>query len=789
MNFKFNNQLIDRKMKKILFCAGLVALAASCTQDETLSLDTQKASKGLTFEFVNGVDSRIQYEKDGEVWKPFWYAEQDRITLWATGVTTQDWNSGESKWDVTTVNEGEWSAFASSATAVTYKATKSERNAQFTSIDDENLLTGFSYDEETAKFLAVYPANTDYKLSDGQEGTLDVEGALAGLATQTISTSKGHNPAIVQLAHAEVSEHESYNSVGEKVTLRYSFATPVVKFGTEGLTNDYKTAFGNLKSVTLTMKGYDTEGTEDDIPASIITYEEPTIAIDLKNWNHAIVEGGQDGGASEIKATIGGETGLEWSDDALAPIAVADVDRTAFAEAGVAETYTAVYEFANIELNAGGDNKVKTTNKSWNHGGSFLTVHLKMNEFSYLVTKTPADESDSRTLFVIKGDFSDILTSDKAAINWYDTESGLDEPVPFTDITKVVVESGVTLDAEDFVVLNKMKNVKDLTLTSNTSIPAEALVDLTKLKIINLPAVTSVGEGAFAADLTHVYMPSYAFESKSINDMLLKASSLKKLDMSGASVMNAGFPAKGLLLSNFDLLTEVTVKDGIKVGSNAFENCDELTTINGRLDIIGDAALQNCIKLNNVIVSSKDVRKNTFNGCRELANVYYMNAETALVPNEVKDNAFKGTKVDLDLSATTTIGEYAFANNLTMKGVAKDNDKDVVLVGATTIGDNAFNGNAEIGYIYFKNATLIGDAILDECTGLNEIKFGAKFSYSKAGENPSEDTFGEKATREKRIKLFHVNGQTGVENDVLNFGNSATPVKFKFYQITEEEAY
>lgn len=780
-------------MKKILFCAGLVALAASCTQDETLSLDTQKASKGLTFEFVNGVDSRIQYDKEGtSSWKPFWYAEQDRITLWATGVTAQAWDDEESEWYAVPVNETEWAGFASGATSVTYKATKSDRNAQFTSVDDENLLTGFNYDEETAKFLAIYP-NKAYTLAAGLNNVLEISGALDDLDAQEISTSKGHNPAIVQLAHTEVSEHESYNSVGEKVFLQYSFATPVVKFATEGLTDNYKTAFGNLKSVTLTMKGYDQDADDNytdqgDIAPSVITYTDPKIQINPADWKHAIVET-STAGATSITATIGGATGLEWSDNALAPIAIADVDRTAYEEAGVAETYTAVYEFANIELPAGGDNKVKTTNKSWSHGGNFLTVHLKMNEFSYLVTKTPTGETNSRTLFVIKGDFSDILTADGSAINWDDSETLNAAPVAFSTITKVVVESGVTLDAEDFAVLNKMTNVKELVLTSNTSIPAEALKDLTQLKKLNMPSVTSVGEGAFNASLTHVYMPSYAFESKAINDMLLKKTSLAELDMSGATVMNAGFPAKGLLLNDFDLLTKVTVKDGVKVGSNAFEGCAILAQIVGRLDIVGDAAMKNCPELNNVVVSSKDIRKETFYGCEKLANVYYMNAETALAPNEVKDYAFYNTKVDLDLSATTTIGAYAFAANETMVGTVEDNDKNVVLVGATTIGANAFNGNTNIGYIYFKNATLIGDAILAGCDGLNEIKFGAKFAYSVAGENPSVNTFGDASDRTDRIKLFHVKGQAGVEGNVLTIGNDDPAAEFTFYQITEEEAY
>ena len=72
-------------MKKILFCASLLALATSCTQDETLSLNTPDEVRGIAFEVAEQLDARIQYEKDGDAWAPMWYAETDRIAVWSNG--------------------------------------------------------------------------------------------------------------------------------------------------------------------------------------------------------------------------------------------------------------------------------------------------------------------------------------------------------------------------------------------------------------------------------------------------------------------------------------------------------------------------------------------------------------------------------------------------------------------------------------------------------------------------------------------------------------------------------
>lgn len=76
-------------MKRLLFCAGILALAASCTEDlETLSVQ-QEQTKGITFTAVDSQNAttRGEFEEVGEgdnvEWLPFWSAETDMINVYA----------------------------------------------------------------------------------------------------------------------------------------------------------------------------------------------------------------------------------------------------------------------------------------------------------------------------------------------------------------------------------------------------------------------------------------------------------------------------------------------------------------------------------------------------------------------------------------------------------------------------------------------------------------------------------------------------------------------------------
>lgn len=61
-------------MKRLLFCAGILALAASCTEEmDTLSV--QQQSKGITFVATDGNDAatrgHFEETEDGEYYAPF----------------------------------------------------------------------------------------------------------------------------------------------------------------------------------------------------------------------------------------------------------------------------------------------------------------------------------------------------------------------------------------------------------------------------------------------------------------------------------------------------------------------------------------------------------------------------------------------------------------------------------------------------------------------------------------------------------------------------------------------
>lgn len=772
-------------MKKILFCAGLVALATSCTQDETISLDVQKQNaKGITFEIVEALDSRVQYDQEAEGWAPFWYAEQDRIQVWANGVGFGALTPAVGD----TVDGSYWKDFTGANEIVTYKATSSTNKANWTAVSDADMLTFVKTDKKGAKFLALYPADANAVLAGETSGTgvndtLTISGVLTSLNAQTIKTAKGWNDEVYMVASAARTQDQVFESVGEKMALAFNHATPVMKFGTKGLTADYQKAFGNLKTITVTTLGYDKNADGDwadagDIKPSPLYYPNGAIQLtDSTNWKAEYIStAAVDSVATkQITVTIGDANGLAWTDAALAPIAVAPTKRSIYGTAG--ERITAEFTFENITILV----DKKNVTKDCVAGKNFQAITLNMADYPYLVTNTAP-----RTLFVNSGDFSAVKYEEgtpKAVtgIKW----NG--EKVAFSEFGTVVVAEDVVLDAEDFKILNNLTNVKYLTLNGNTSIPAKALNKLALLEEINLPKVTTVAIDAFKGGiaLDTIVMPAYKF-NEAVNDSILNRASLQYIEL-GATALNAGFPKTGLKFDNFTELVKVKVNDGIILGPNAFDGCAKLTTIEGKLNVTGTDVFKGCAKLNGVVLMSKDVPAGVFDGCTLLSKVYYGDNKTALVPNSVGNRAFAGTAAALDLSATTVIGDEAFEGVTALVGAkySEANPVIVLKVGATTIGEGAFSGATGLKLVEFTNATSIKQDIFSGATNLEQIKFVKAFTYAGlATAQPSATTFGTCGN----IDLFVNPDQTGVgaDNKTLTIGATGKTTDFEFKSITKE---
>ena len=337
----------------------------------------------------------------------------------------------------------------------------------------------------------------------------------------------------------------------------------------------------------------------------------------------------------------------------------------------------------------------------------------------------------------------------------------------------------VLTDAE-LAMLKKYTNLAEITLKSNTKIPAGTFVAAqTNLKKIDFPNVTEIESGAFddAIALSEVYLPSYGFKNDIIARQVLKATTLTKLDMSGVDAMNVGFPSTGFTLDGYEKLTDVTVMNGVKLGANAFSDCKELVNIKtknaeGKLvdavvNLNGSGVFSECIKLTSVIVSGTEVPAYSFNGCGELAKVTYNGGN--LNPTKVGNYAFKGTKIkNMVLDNATEIGSSAFEDCKELIGGTDNEGKVIIRVGGKTIGENAFKGCTSLQHIQLLGATTIGDGALAIDNGdLKQIQLDQAVDFSKNSDTP----FG---TDMSDVDLFINENQVGWNDKTLNWGVNGT---------------
>lgn len=724
-------------MKRILFCAGVLALAASCTESEYDSLSVKnEAVKGVTFgvEVAETPATRADLApEDAEgVQQFFWYAEQDRINIWSTNTT--DYNDGSDSED----NANSTGTFDKNKKAQ-YKATKSMANGDFTAIDDENwiLFSGSSTKNNPSEFLAIYPTGISVEAIDGDKtnGYTVTLTNLPEIANQNTNALNGSAVTALMPMYSYTTAYptESYDGVGEKIGLNLIRPFGAAKFKTVGVT-EYSNLFGKLKQITLTAKGYDADGDgtieDGDIAPSILAYTPSAVKYVLNtkdiskskfvDTSDQVITEWNGKGSSEITLKFANGTGLAWQDGDFAYMAMNYIDRaSAKFSAEKPETMIAKYDFEYITFNV-----VWTTSNNWpSKQGSNLFSGMRaldMANYPFLVTNAP-----NRALIVNNGKFAAAFNEAKDKIEWNDQE------VDLSDFATVI--SKVELEDSELELLKKFTNLKSIELAENTKIPANTFKDLTAIKKIVMPKVSEIEADAFASnvELEEVILPSYKFETKAISNVLLKASSLKKLDMSAVETMKNVFPAEGFALTNFAKLTSVKVKDGVKVGSAAFKGCVLLTKIDGQVDVSEGPNAFEGSAITEITLTNTDIPAGAFKDCKKLVKVLDKDGDN-LQPTKVGNAAFSGCKelANMDLSqvqgAGSVIGQEAFKNCISLVGTSRGSI-NVLTVGAETISASAFAGCKLLKYVEFTGATKIADNILAtvgaNTVKLNELKF------------------------------------------------------------------
>lgn len=783
-------------MKKILFCAGLLALAASCAENELDSISGQNgATRGISFEgtLVEAPTTRgdLVYDDVSGVHSFFWYAEKDQISIWSTNTTATGSNIGN--------NTAAWVK----ANSAKYKATQSKAKGVFTAVDDNNILdfqwglgtTGGEKDwtnpdneQFKSQFLATYPSTVKLE-ADKNDGKFEFS-TLPALTAQEQNTLDGQDVTskIMMISLTKAVKENSYDAVGEKIDLNFNRPFTAVVFRTKGIDKEYAEIFGKLTSIELAAKGYDKNenGTveQGDIAGSYLDYGSAHYLYDSNKPEESklVKDDGSDitdmnadvsNAAQKITLTLGSGSGLEFMDGNLAYMAINKIDRKAFRDAKVKETIAMKFSFEHIDLP-----KTVETDSNWptmNNmfiGGTPTT--LDINSFSYLVT----NQSGKRTLIVNKGTFSQIFTADGSKVKWND---GADQEYPLTDFTNII--SKVELTTEELAKLKGFTGVKSIKLAENTTIPAKTFDGLTALTSINLPKVTTVEKGAFvSAKLESVIMPAYKFADDGINPEILNKATLVTLDMSAVDKMGAVFPGKGLNLSGYENLEKVTVKDGLLVGASSFSGCVKLKEINGAITFSeSTGAFKGCVELPEINITNTVIPADAFSGCTKLENV--LNNGKQVLPTSVGNQAFMDCVAleEMNLSLATKIGEQSFKGCTALYGVtdAAESNKKIMYVGATTIPFEAFDGCTALEYVHFMEATSFAEDILKNCT-LKEVKFKKAFTLDSSV-TYTATTFGKNTGA---VKLF-----INPEQSVKTFNNNTLilrSVNISFLSITKE---
>lgn len=809
--------------KNLLFTGAMALFMASCSQTEFEQFDaTSKVEgKGVTFtaSISKSADTRAAYEPFENVFNHNWYADKDKIGV--VYKTNTNVNVFAGKTALEFYSSGGWMGLddSSESHSFEFKATASGTQGYFVANGDDNTLwlkepsnveTGYS-DSEKPIFRAYWPleaagSRVDFAAENGSK--IKIGGYVSGAQTQKTTDGYGiaENAFMVSESDTKSTYDVNDNSVAkDRFSLEFKRVNPIIyfKIKTGGSDNpalnreyerDYAeglfTRFGNLKTVELEAEGSQKQGTALSDPSKLTFNSNATwdIAVeDIYDPTTAFAAGNANDATSKITLTMNDASGLAWSNDAVAFMQIANVDRSAYRTATEKEKVTATYTFENIQLQTSVD-----TDKDWAFTGDKSKwvgfpkeEGYNLDNEPYIAYKFSGSDYALEVNSSFKGNLADLFTgSDLKGIKKNDgtaiTKSEIKHFVSKVDITA----------AEDFTVIKSLTGLTNVTLLENTTIPAEAFKGLSSLVYLNLPKVTTVANvNAFPeTDYTDVYMGSYDFSDKAgtnqtgVRDRLLKKAALVKADISAVANIAAGFPTSGVTFTGFSSLKEITVKSGAVVGGAAFKDCTALEKVQFPKGVTGasvnllegaNSQFMNCAKLTTISISNTVIPDMAFNGCAKLATILGSNVK-AIVPTAIGESAFEGCKaiVDMDLSQAATIGTSAFKDCTGLEGNNNLNAARTVLyVNAIThVSDNAFSGCTAIKYISFANATTIGVDIL-KGTACTEIEFLKPFTVnSTVITSGSTDFFGTTTN----AKLFCAKAQIGVSvNTITLTGNAA----------------
>lgn len=704
-------------MKKLFFCACIASLAISCTNDELIPENSGTVSKGITFEATieeSDTDSRGSLTSD---YRFFWHAEVDRINVYADNVA------------------GTYGAITSWATPVTpavYKATKSQANGQFTSKADDHTLS--FVDNYNSYFVGLYPESTT--LVEGKDVVTTGTGVSAYTSDVTLKINVAKSNLEQTVSYNEVdapmvsggfgNRNADYESVGEKMVLRFKRPFPALAFTSADNTSDLNDIIGGLKSITVQTKGaaldedgYQMTPTQIGAVSATYDYKDQTLALTsgAPNVTVKLDETKAWGANDKVYMSI-------YPVKRLGTKALADPKR-------MTEKYTVTYTYNDFVVTK----DLETSNDWIVENGVYELPTLNIAaEHDYILT-------NSGKLYIFRGEFSAIYNEAKTHVVGNDGTL-----TPASWINTIISEVALT-DAELQELDTKFTALTKLTLKANTAIPANVFKTnlSSKLTDLNLPSVTTfntTGNEKFGSNLLNLNMNSYTFAETEVHKLFFNdqtATSLQTIKIEAVQSLRPVFGAdRTIYFTNFVALKSIALNPTcVAVPANGFKGCSSLETVTGKLDISNaPSAFEGAgssVTLPTINVYNRIINNNAFAGAN-IKSILYNGSQ--VVPTEIGTSAFEGNDdiEIMDLSQATKIGEKAFYNATSFIGNKETGN--VVTISANILNKYILSNTAVVR-VQFTSPVTLNSFIFYGTSSLQQIKFlGTVAAYGETAPTP-----------------------------------------------------